>query len=79
MKKKISNFNNQWKNVHKNNVTDAYWCRDQNFRKYFETRKRHGIEPSVDYNNFYNKDKAKTYYAGLQDLSDIVDNVKNIS
>ena len=23
-----------------------WWCRDQNFRKYFEMRKKNGIEPS---------------------------------
>ena len=43
-------------------MTTSSWCRDQNFRKYFEIRKRHGIEPSVDVNTFYNKDKAKSLY-----------------
>ena len=39
-------------------MTNAYWCRDQNFRKYFEMRKKHGIEPSIDYKNYYNREKA---------------------
>lgn len=65
MKKKMSNFNNIWKNPSANCMTSPYWCRDQNFRKYFETRKRHGIEPSVNVNTFYNKDKERDYYDGL--------------
>ena len=24
-----------------------WWCRDQNFRKYFEMRKKHDIKPSL--------------------------------
>ena len=24
-----------------------WWCRDQNFRKYFEMRKRHDIRPAL--------------------------------
>jgi len=59
------------KNFHPNNATDAYWCRDQNFRKYFEIRKRHGIVPSVDYNNFYNKDKEQKFYQGIDELVNI--------
>lgn len=47
-----------------NCLTTPYWCRDQNFRKYFQMRKKHGIAPSVDYKNFYNKDKCKEYYYG---------------
>ena len=30
-----------------------WWCRDQNFRKYFEMRKKHGIRPSL--NGFYHE------------------------
>jgi hypothetical protein len=78
LKKKMSNLFGQWKNPHRNNMTDAYWCRDQNFRKYFEARKRHNIEPSVDVNTFYNKHKAKEYYSGLSEVNNIVKNVKNI-
>jgi len=74
----MSNFLQQFKNFHDGNYTDAYWCRDQNFRKYFEIRKRHGIEPSIDYKNFYNKDKEQAYYSGVEELRDIVKEVKNI-
>jgi hypothetical protein len=59
-------------------MTSPYWCRDQNFRKYFETRKRHGIQPSVDYNKFYNKDKATAYYEGLVKMNDQLDMVNTI-
>ena len=59
-KKKMSNFNSQTKNMNENCLTTAYWCRDQNFRKYFEIRKRHGISPSVDVKGFYNKDRIIT-------------------
>ena len=38
-----------------------WWCRDQNFRKYFEMRKRHGIKPSLK--GFYHE---KIYKEGLQ-------------
>ncbi len=65
----MSNFDAQFKNINGNNVTTAYWCRDQNFRKYFEMRKKHGIEPSINVNKFYNKDKAKPYYYGLLEAS----------
>ena len=54
----MSNANGQSKNPIQHCVTTAYWTRDQNFRKYFQMRKRHGIEPSVNVNSYYNKDKA---------------------
>ena len=31
-----------------------WWCRDQNFRKYFEMRKRHGVAPAIS--GFYHDD-----------------------
>jgi hypothetical protein len=61
-----------------NCVTTAYWCREQNFRKYFEARKRNGITPSIDYNNFYNKDKCKPYYYGLLEASFMRNKVEDI-
>ena len=74
----MSNFNNMNKNPSQNCITTAYWCRDQNFRKYFEIRKRHGIEPSVNVNKFYNKDKCKPYYDGLLEASMFIsDGIKN--
>lgn len=78
-KKKMSNFNAMYKNMHENNVTSAYWCRDQNFRKYFEMRKKNDIEPSVDYNNFYNKDKCKAYYDGLVEMTFMRDQVRHVT
>jgi hypothetical protein len=53
------------KNPNQNCITTAYWCRDQNFRKYFEMRKKHGIEPSVNVKKFYNKEKEQDYYSSL--------------
>lgn len=50
-------------------MTDAYWCRDQNFRKYFQARKRHNIAPSTDVNSFYNKKYAGEYYNNLEILN----------
>lgn len=59
-------------------MTNAYWCRDQNFRKYFEMRKKHGIEPSIDYKNYYNREKAQEFYQGLDRLNELVTDVKNV-
>jgi hypothetical protein len=78
LKKKTANFNSMFKNMNRYNVTTAYWCREQNFRKYFEMRKKHGIAPSVDYNNFYNKDKCKAYYNGLLEASFMRNNVEKV-
>jgi len=72
MKKKMSNFLGQMKNYHRNMATNAYWCRDQNFRKYFETRKRNGKEPSIDVNTFYNKDKETQYYDAHSKLNKLI-------
>jgi hypothetical protein len=77
-KKKMSNFNAMFKNINENCLTTAYWCRDQNFRKYFEIRKRHGIAPSIDYKQFYNRDKVTPYYEGLLEASFIRNKVDNI-
>jgi hypothetical protein len=65
----MSNFNAYNKNPSQNCITTAYWCRDQNFRKYFEMRKKHGIEPSTNVGKFYNKDKCSPYYDGLFEAS----------
>jgi hypothetical protein len=69
-KKKMSNFNSMNKNPSQNCITTAYWCRDQNFRKYFEMRKKHGIEPSVNVKKFYNRDKVDEYYNSLIQAND---------
>lgn len=76
-KKKYANFLGQFKNLHPRLMTDAYWCRDQNFRKYFEIRKRHGIEPSVEVNTFYNKDKERDYYNAHSTLNKLIKNDLN--
>lgn len=60
-KKKMSNFNGINKNPIEHCITTAYWCRDQNFRKYFEMRKKNGIKPSVNTNTYYNKSFATSY------------------
>jgi len=61
-----------------NNLTTAYWCRDQNFRKYFEIRKRNGIAPSIDVKGFYNRDKCEPYYYGKLEASFLINKVENI-
>ena len=78
MKKKIANFNSINKNPQGRMATTAYWCRDQNFRKYFQMRKKNGIEPSVNVNKFYNKEKCAPYYDGLLEASFMVDKIENI-
>lgn len=75
----MSNFNAINKNPIEHCITTAYWCRDQNFRKYFEIRKRHGLAPSVDVSKFYNKDKCKSYYDGLLQAKFMYDKVGNIT
>lgn len=60
-------------------ATTAYWCRDQNFRKYFQMRKKNGIAPSVDVNTFYNKDKCMPYYNGLLEAQFMADAIENIN
>lgn len=51
-----------FKNPNQNCLTLPYWTRDQNFRKYFEMRKKNGIEPSLDVSKYYNKDKCLPFY-----------------
>ena len=78
VKKKTANFNSQGKNMSEHNLTTAYWCRDQNFRKYFEIRKRHGITPSTDVKGFYNRDKCESYYFGKLEAAFLANKVENI-
>jgi len=75
-KKKIANFNSINKNPIEHCITTAYWCRDQNFRKYFEMRKKNGIKPSVDVNGYYNKIASKTYYANQAQLFESLQGVE---
>ena len=41
-----SNFHQVRRNKRLGMIYTNWWCRDQNFRKYFEMRKRHDIRPS---------------------------------
>ena len=77
-KKKTANFNSQGKNMSENCLTTAYWCRDQNFRKYFEMRKRHGIAPSIETNGFFNRDKCEAYYYGKLEAEFMTSKVEDI-
>ena len=43
---RYSNFHQMKKNKRLSMMWTNWWCRDQNFRKYFEMRKKHGIKPS---------------------------------
>ena len=44
---RYSNFHQKLKNKRISNVWFNWWCRDQNFRKYFQMRKKNGIRPSL--------------------------------
>lgn len=77
-KKHISNFNAQFKEPHVRCYTNPYWCRDQNFRKYFEMRKKNGIEPSIDVSTYYNKDKAAAYWNSHIQMDDMLARVSEI-
>merc|ERR1712071_414700 len=50
---RYSNFHQVRKNKKVSMIHTNWWCRDQNFRKYFDMRKRHGIEPS--FSGFYHE------------------------
>ena len=75
----MANFASIFKNPHQNNITTAYWCRDQNFRKYFEIRKRHGIAPSVDVSTYYNKKHSKEYYQAQTEYWTDLKNVQYVT
>ena len=50
---RYSNFHQQLRNKRLSMIWTNWWCRDQNFRKYFEMRKKHGIKPSLS--GFYHE------------------------
>lgn len=50
---RYSNFHQIRRQKKLNMIYTNWWCRDQNFRKYFEMRKKHGIRPSVS--GFYHE------------------------
>jgi hypothetical protein len=50
---RYSNFHQVRRNKRISMIWTNWWCRDQNFRKYFDMRKRHGIKPSLS--GFYHE------------------------
>ena len=67
---RYSNFHQIRRNKRISMIHTNWWCRDQNFRKYFDMRKRHGIEPSMS--GFYHEPlyeetlKKNTEWAALR-------------
>ena len=43
---RYSNFHQKRRNKRTSAIMTNWWCRDQNFRKYFQMRKKHDIRPS---------------------------------
>jgi hypothetical protein len=58
---RYSNFHQVRRNKRISMIWTNWWCRDQNFRKYFEMRKKHGVRPSLSgfYHDQIYKDVAK--------------------
>ena len=50
---RYSNFHQVRRNKRLGMMHLNWWCRDQNFRKYFEMRKKHDMRPSTK--NFYHE------------------------
>ena len=50
---RYSNFHQVRRNKRIKAIHLNWWCRDQNFRKYFEMRKKHDIKPSTS--GFYHE------------------------
>ena len=44
---RYSNFHQMRQNKRVTMIHTNWWCRDQNFRKYFDMRKRNGIKPAL--------------------------------
>ena len=67
---RYSNFHQIRRNKKTSMIHTNWWCRDQNFRKYFEMRKRHDIKPSMS--GFYHEPiyekttQIKTDWANLR-------------
>ena len=51
---RYSNFHQVRRNKKTSMIHTNWWCRDQNFRKYFEMRKRNDIRPAIS--GFYHDD-----------------------
>ena len=50
---RYSNFHQVKRNKRTSMIHLNWWCRDQNFRKYFDMRKRHDMKPSI--HGFYHE------------------------
>ena len=50
---RYSNFHQVRRNKRISMIYTNWWCRDQNFRKYFEMRKKNGIRPALS--GFYHE------------------------
>ena len=50
---RYSNLHQKLRNKKISMIWTNWWCRDQNFRKYFEMRKRHNIRPA--FSGFYHE------------------------
>lgn len=51
---RYTNFHQYLRNKRVSMIHTNWWCRDQVFRKYFDMRKKNGIEPSMK--GFYHDD-----------------------
>jgi hypothetical protein len=59
---RYSNFHQIRRNKRTSMIHTNWWCRDQNFRKYFEMRKRHNIKPAISgfyHDSLYEETLAK--------------------
>ena len=66
---RYSNFHQMRRNKRVSMIHTNWWCRDQNFRKYFEMRKRHDIKPALS--GFYHEPIYKDSVAKNQALIDM--------
>ena len=66
---RYSNFHQVRRNKRLNMIHLNWWCRDQNFRKYFEMRKKNGIRPSET--GFYHEELYEQTKATNQHFADL--------
>jgi len=67
---RYSNFHQIRRNKRISMMWTNWWCRDQNFRKYFEMRKKHGIRPALSgfyHESLYNEtEKRNKEFAAMR-------------
>jgi hypothetical protein len=63
------------KNKRGTNTWMNWWCRDQNFRKYFEMRKKNGIKPALS--GFYHESIYADSQKKFSDLHKLRHDLKN--